>query len=98
MKTLINPWKGLKPVRRWKAPDFEASENPNKSLEGIKTLIPFFRVLMFRAGENPNKSLEGIKTLKAELRSPGFPRVKTLINPWKGLKRETGRHPGRGPR
>ena len=37
--------------------------------------------------ENPNKSLEGIKTERdPQTPEPGA-LVKTLINPWKGLKR-----------
>ena len=61
VKTLINPWKGLKRdgVARGV---FEAiGENPNKSLEGIKTCG---MLLLTTPGkrENPNKSLEGIKT------------------------------------
>ena len=39
-----------------------ASENPNKSLEGIKTPYGVPPAPMILPGENPNKSLEGIKT------------------------------------
>ena len=37
-------------------------------------------------GENPNKSLEGIKTKSYSFLKFADITVKTLINPWKGLK------------
>ena len=37
MKTLINPWKGLKLAFAYYIGEIAISENPNKSLEGIKT-------------------------------------------------------------
>ena len=37
-------------------------------------------------GENPNKSLEGIKTVYSDGFVGEVDLVKTLINPWKGLK------------
>ena len=85
MKTLINPWKGLKPIAVVECHGCDVRENPNKSLEGIKT-IKSIKFLPKLGGENPNKSLEGIKTLEflRECEVWGF--VKTLINPWKGLK------------
>ena len=36
--------------------------------------------------ENPNKSLEGIKTHEKIIDKNAQIKVKTLINPWKGLK------------
>ncbi|GAK61539.1 hypothetical protein U27_01440 [Candidatus Vecturithrix granuli] len=39
------------------------SENPNKTLEGIKTMLYRDKAQWPFAGENPNKTLEGIKTL-----------------------------------
>ena len=72
VKTLINPWKGLKR-------DSQAffvfrgfvGENPNKSLEGIKTFNACSVLGGVIGGENPNKSLEGIKT--EFVKSLGFP-------------------------
>ncbi|GAK61529.1 hypothetical protein U27_01430 [Candidatus Vecturithrix granuli] len=37
-------------------------ENPNKTLEGIKTGIQVVVPVVPPKGENPNKTLEGIKT------------------------------------
>ncbi|GAK61547.1 hypothetical protein U27_01448 [Candidatus Vecturithrix granuli] len=39
------------------------SENPNKTLEGIKTLLSGEDRNAHESGENPNKTLEGIKTM-----------------------------------
>ncbi|GAK61512.1 hypothetical protein U27_01413 [Candidatus Vecturithrix granuli] len=63
MKTLIKPWKGLK--RRSDRAQYGGAsrcENPNKTLEGIKTLPYFIEKILLLIGENPNKTLEGIKT------------------------------------
>ena len=62
VKTQINPWKGLKQILPQPVIKSWQSENPNKSLEGIKTLLRGGFVSDFNPGENPNKSLEGIKT------------------------------------
>ena len=62
MKTLINPWKGLKRHSPRSASGADRGENPNKSLEGIKTYPHIIAPSNSRASENPNKSLEGIKT------------------------------------
>ncbi|GAK61546.1 hypothetical protein U27_01447 [Candidatus Vecturithrix granuli] len=62
-------------------------ENPNKTLEGIKTndIVPSSWAEQY--GENPNKTLEGIKTCISVLGSAiSYSCVKTLIKPWKGLK------------
>ena len=68
MKTLINPWKGLKLGIASLAPGVQlAGENPNKSLEGIKTSSSTICPSNFEASENPNKSLEGIKTRRGSL-------------------------------
>ena len=53
MKTLINPWKGLKLDWIGDNPAIKLCENPNKSLEGIKTIPP--------AGRHADQSL--VKTL-----------------------------------
>ncbi|GAK61515.1 hypothetical protein U27_01416 [Candidatus Vecturithrix granuli] len=45
-------------------------ENPNKTLEGIKTII-LPQQFLLRLRENPNKTLEGIKTfLSPSLKQP----------------------------
>ena len=62
MKTLINPWKGLKHFAADAHQPLNQGENPNKSLEGIKTSITLYNAYANNTGENPNKSLEGIKT------------------------------------
>ena len=52
-------------------PNITLGENPNKSLEGIKTPICCFSRPR-ESRENPNKSLEGIKTIRTKS-------VKTVI-------------------
>ncbi|GAK61524.1 hypothetical protein U27_01425 [Candidatus Vecturithrix granuli] len=62
VKTLIKPWKGLKQTYPTsQIHGFEPCENPNKTLEGIKTMERDGKRLRVE-GENPNKTLEGIKT------------------------------------
>ncbi|GAK61511.1 hypothetical protein U27_01412 [Candidatus Vecturithrix granuli] len=63
VKTLIKPWKGLKQIyfpHRVRRP---FRENPNKTLEGIKTRDEDEGKLWCIPSENPNKTLEGIKTI-----------------------------------
>ncbi|GAK61534.1 hypothetical protein U27_01435 [Candidatus Vecturithrix granuli] len=62
MKTLIKPWKGLKLFAFGRVSAVQDGENPNKTLEGIKTICGFHHERN-NPGENPNKTLEGIKTL-----------------------------------
>ncbi|GAK61530.1 hypothetical protein U27_01431 [Candidatus Vecturithrix granuli] len=63
VKTLIKPWKGLKLIRTEPTQCISrSSENPNKTLEGIKTRCPFQFGYGDAYSENPNKTLEGIKT------------------------------------
>ncbi|GAK61514.1 hypothetical protein U27_01415 [Candidatus Vecturithrix granuli] len=48
MKTLIKPWKGLKHDYRYIAQDlFREGENPNKTLEGIKTPVRENAIIAF---------------------------------------------------
>ena len=85
MKTLINPWKGLKrpdETRRLFNGEVKTLINPWK---GLKPLSKGSGWPLRSKRENPNKSLEGIKTLMTLTRLNDG-KVKTLINPWKGLK------------
>ncbi|GAK61545.1 hypothetical protein U27_01446 [Candidatus Vecturithrix granuli] len=89
MKTLIKPWKGLKPLRRTCATLCAPGENPNKTLEGIKTI--FF--IHYRKGYNYQvktliKPWKGLKHVAHRRFFYGLRDVKTLIKPWKGLKHE----------
>ncbi|GAK61516.1 hypothetical protein U27_01417 [Candidatus Vecturithrix granuli] len=86
VKTLIKPWKGLKQEDTQQQCSPYYCENPNKTLEGIKTVEIQHkrRPLYFR--ENPNKTLEGIKTGEIAQEITVAVMVKTLIKPWKGLK------------
>ncbi|GAK61541.1 hypothetical protein U27_01442 [Candidatus Vecturithrix granuli] len=62
VKTLIKPWKGLKQKEERDKKIVELyCENPNKTLEGIKTLR-YITTRGLSMCENPNKTLEGIKT------------------------------------
>ncbi|GAK61535.1 hypothetical protein U27_01436 [Candidatus Vecturithrix granuli] len=62
VKTLIKPWKGLKLLRRNTKRCRHLCENPNKTLEGIKTYLTYASTWQNQMSENPNKTLEGIKT------------------------------------
>ncbi|GAK61537.1 hypothetical protein U27_01438 [Candidatus Vecturithrix granuli] len=67
VKTLIKPWKGLKLLRHARRTLQNSSENPNKTLEGIKTEHIGLEAYIKGISENPNKTLEGIKTSKLEM-------------------------------
>ncbi|GAK61510.1 hypothetical protein U27_01411 [Candidatus Vecturithrix granuli] len=70
VKTLIKPWKGLKREKRRRfVRHLQPGENPNKTLEGIKTLRGLNEFGLTCGCENPNKTLEGIKT-ESHLRRP----------------------------
>ncbi|GAK61517.1 hypothetical protein U27_01418 [Candidatus Vecturithrix granuli] len=64
VKTLIKPWKGLKPLAKLTGAKSLTGENPNKTLEGIKTLLLFKRFQpFFRPVKTLIKPWKGLKQL-----------------------------------
>ncbi|GAK61538.1 hypothetical protein U27_01439 [Candidatus Vecturithrix granuli] len=86
MKTLIKPWKGLKLIKRLAKNILGRSENPNKTLEGIKTVTTIDKQNLTVFVKTLIKPWKGLK-LRTAIPIVEAIRVKTLIKPWKGLKR-----------
>ncbi|GAK61544.1 hypothetical protein U27_01445 [Candidatus Vecturithrix granuli] len=66
MKTLIKPWKGLKLNSLNFINSGARSENPNKTLEGIKTLFLIISFIFFDIVKTLIKPWKGLKRYKVD--------------------------------